>query len=162
MLDGCLPGTQWAAVTTHCEWTKVPPQKGNPLRVLIWACHGQAPWGAWVPPTIRPLGLYPHCPVPPPLPPFPPPHKLQLFAQFSFMYTSYMPLQYPFPAQTGHPSTLSAQPANDIGVIKTIDLLDNYQSLNESNNHSTKRLTTIKRCDGLHLCHAHSRIAIGL
>ena len=64
-------------MTTHCGATKVPPQKGKPEVVLICACHGQAPLGASVPPTIRARGLIPHCPEPPPPPPPPPPPRVQ-------------------------------------------------------------------------------------
>ena len=62
MLEVDSPSRQWAAVTTHRGSTKVPPQNWKPEGVLICACHGQAPLGAAVPPTIRVLGLYPQFP----------------------------------------------------------------------------------------------------
>lgn len=119
-----LPAVQWAAVTTHRGWTSVPPQKGKPEVDRICACHGQAPWGASEPPTIRALGLYPHWPElplpppppfppppfpPPPFPPLPPPHWLQLFLQLFFMNCSYWPLQNPLLAQFLHSRFLSVQ-----------------------------------------------------
>ena len=68
MLEVVSLEMQCAAVTTHRLFTKVPPQKGEPERVLIIACQGQAPLGALVPPTIRVLGFFPHSPDTP-LPP---------------------------------------------------------------------------------------------
>lgn len=58
--EGFIPVTQCAAVTSHCGATNVPPQYCSSELVYIalnCACHGQAPWGASVPPTIRTLGL---------------------------------------------------------------------------------------------------------
>ena len=106
MSDGDLSGTQWAAVTIHCGWTKVPPQKGKPEGFLIWTCHGQAPLGASAPPTIRGLGLKPHCSDPP----LPPLHRLQLFLQFRAMNAECSPLQSPLLAQEGQPALVSLQP----------------------------------------------------
>ena len=113
MLEADLPAVQWAAVTTHCSSTKVPPQNPKP-RDVINACQGQAPLGASVPPTILDLGLYPHFPDPPPPPPPPPPHLLQLFLQFSSIYFWNLPLQYPWRCQRGQFRFLSSHPKNII------------------------------------------------
>ena len=54
--------TQWAAVTTQLESTKVPPHWNitcGGVVIKSSACHGQAPKGASVPPTILLLVLYP-------------------------------------------------------------------------------------------------------
>ena len=123
MLEADFFEVQWAAVTTHCGWTKVPPQKVKPEDVLTWACHGQAPFGASFPPTIRAPGLNPHFrdspppppppppappPPPPPPPPLPPPPQiLQDFLQFSLIYCSYLPLQYPLLSHRGQFKFLS-------------------------------------------------------
>lgn len=60
MLEGDLPGTQWAAVTTHWGATSVPPQKVKPSSVFICACHGHFPLGASVPPKKFACWVYIH------------------------------------------------------------------------------------------------------
>ena len=61
--EGLLPGTQWAAVTTHSGVTREPPQNGKPVRVWTIACQGQLPFGASAPPTILVFGPRPQAPV---------------------------------------------------------------------------------------------------
>ena len=70
--------TQWAAVTTQLESTKVPPHWNitcGGVVIRSSACHGQAPKGASVPPTILLLVLYPNWRNPS-LTPFPWPPQL--------------------------------------------------------------------------------------
>jgi hypothetical protein len=57
-----LPETQWVAVKIHWGWIREPPQYGNPYVVLSWACHGQSPCLAAVPPTILVCGRVPQAP----------------------------------------------------------------------------------------------------
>ena len=55
------PWTQWAAVNTQFSSTRDPPQNWLPPREANIACHGQLPFSAVWPPTIRDMGgLMPH------------------------------------------------------------------------------------------------------
>ena len=58
------PLTQCVAVRTHWGWINEPPQKGDePGLDLSWACQGQSPWSAEVPPIILADGRIPQDPV---------------------------------------------------------------------------------------------------